>query len=279
MLTFELLVAGHCVQLERFTRRGGNWRPIQFPSSVGVIRHRSAGVLLFDTGYAPRFTEGTARLPYRLYPLLLPVTCTPWDAVVTQLADRGIGAGAVSTIVLSHLHGDHVAGLRDFPDARILLGEGALPDDWRTRSAWANAGHGFVPALLPDDLERRVEYPSPATAVPTGLGGRLQQGHDLLGDGSVITVPLPGHTAGHQGLWLPGIGPDGVLLVGDACWTERAFTHDELPAGFILRSGDEASYRSVVEALAELRRDRPELVIVPAHCWPSIRRARAVLSG
>lgn len=279
MLSFDLLVAGHCSQLERFTRRGGRCWPIQFPSSVGVIRHPIAGVILFDTGYAPRFAEASARLPYRLYSLLLPVTCPPEDALVAQLADRGIAADEVATIVLSHLHGDHVAGLRDFPRARIVLGQGALPSGWRARSAWANAGHGFLPALLPDDVEARVQHADPATAVPTGLGSTLDQGHDVVGDGSVITLPLPGHTAGHQGLWLPHLGPDGVLLVGDACWTERAFTHGELPAGFILRSGDEASYRAGVDALAALHRSRPELIIVPAHCWPSIRRARAVLDG
>ena len=276
MTNLELLVAGHCVQLERFTRSGGGWRPIEFPSAVAVIR-RPDGVTLFDTGYAPRFAAATARLPYRLYALLLPVTCTPWDAAVTQLADRGLAADEVNLVVLSHLHGDHVAGLRDFPAARIVLGPGALPGGWRERSDWANAGHGFVPALLPDDLERRVEWARPNH--DTGLPGLLDRGHGLYSDGSAIVVPLPGHTPGHQGLWLPTAGPDGVLLVGDACWTERAYTHGELPAGFILRNGDEQSYRAVVAALAALHRRRPRLLIVPSHCPPSIRRAQAVLGG
>jgi glyoxylase-like metal-dependent hydrolase (beta-lactamase superfamily II) len=277
MLGFELLVAGHCTQLERFTRRGGRWRPIEFPSSVGLIRHPDAGVLLFDTGYSPRFAEATSRLPYRLYSLLLPVTCTPWDAVRTQLADRGIAADEVRTVVLSHLHGDHVAGLRDFPAARIVVGQGELPRDWRTASAWTHAGHGFVPDLLPADLDARIGQPG--AQVGTGLRDPFGQGHDLLGDGSVFTVPLPGHTAGHQGVWLPSVGPDGLLLVGDACWTERAFTHGELPPGFILRSGDEGHYRAVVDGLARLHRARPELIIVPSHCWPSIRRAQAAVRG
>ena len=279
MVDLDLIVAGHCTQLERFTRRDGAWRPIEFPSLVAVIRHPNLGVVLFDTGYAPRFATATARWPYRLYSLLLPVSCTPWDTVLTQLADRGIEPDHVRTIVLSHLHGDHVGGLRDFPSARILLGAGALPAGWRDRSAWRNTAHGFVPALLPDDVERRVEYPAPDSVVCTGLGGVLDSGADPFGDGSVVTVPLPGHTDGHQGLWLPTEGPDGVLLVGDACWSERAYTHGELPAGFILRSGDEQSYRAVLADLTRLHRARPDLLIVPSHCWPSIRRAQAVLGG
>lgn len=279
MVGVDLIVAGHCTQLERFTRSGGAWWPIEFPSLVAVIRHPTAGVVLFDTGYAPRFATATARWPYRLYPLLLPVTCAPWDTVLSQLADRGINPGEVRTIVLSHLHGDHVSGLRDFPEARILLGAGALPDGWRDRSAWSNTAHGFVPALLPDDVAQNVEYPDPDSVVCTGLGGLLDAGHDPFGDGSVVTVPLPGHTDGHQGLWLPNEGPEGLLLVGDACWTERAYTHGELPVGFILRSGDEQRYRAVAADLARLHRERPQLLIVPSHCRPSIRRAQAVLGG
>ena len=148
----ELIVAGHCVQLERFVRRGGAWRPIEFPSAVAVIPLPDGGAALFDTGYAPRFHAATARLPYRLYGALLPVTCTDADSAVTQLAERGIAPEQVRLIVLSHLHGDHVAGLRDFPEARIVVGDGALRPGWRDRSAWSNTGHGFVPALLPDEL-------------------------------------------------------------------------------------------------------------------------------
>ena len=46
----ELLVAGHCVQLERFVRRGGAWRSIEFPSLVALLDHPDGGVVLYDTG-------------------------------------------------------------------------------------------------------------------------------------------------------------------------------------------------------------------------------------
>lgn len=271
----ELIVAGHCVQRERFVRRGGGWRPIEFPSAVAVIPHPDGGVALFDTGYAPRFHDATAALPYRLYATLLPVTCTASDTAVTQLGERGIEPGQVRLIVLSHLHGDHVAGLRDFPEARIVIGDGALAQGWRHRSAWTNTGHGFVPALLPDDLETRLLPLRDLAVGDTGLGGRLRNGYDLFGDGGTFVVPLPGHTDGHLGLWLRQAGVDGVLLAGDAVWTERAFTHGELPLPGL--RGDRPHYQDVVGELGRLHRERPDLVIVPSHCWPSIRRARQVL--
>ncbi len=273
----ELIVAGHCVQLERFVRRGGAWRTIEFPSSVAVIPHPDGGVALFDTGYAPRFHAATAAWPYRLYAALLPVTCTDADSAVSQLRERGVEPGQVRLIVLSHLHGDHVAGLRDFAEARIVIGDEALPDGWRDRAAWTNTRHGFVPALLPDDIEERLLPLRELTVRPSGLGGRLRNGYDLFGDGAAFVLPLPGHTEGHLGLWLSNEGKDGVLLVGDAAWTERAYTHGELPLPAL--RGDRRRYQEVVGELARLHRERPDLAIVPSHCWPSIRRARQVFGG
>ncbi|MFT3834852.1 MAG: MBL fold metallo-hydrolase [Micropruina sp.] len=273
MKGIDVIVAGHCVQLERFVRRGGAWRPIEFPSAVAVIPHPDGGVALFDTGYAPRFHTATARLPYRLYAALLPVSCGESDAVVTQLRERGIGPEQVRLVVLSHLHGDHVAGLRDFPQARVVVGDGALGSGWRNRSAWTNTAHGFLPALLPDDIDDRLLPLAELTVGRTGLGGRLRNGHDLFGDGSAFVLPLPGHTEGHLGLWLPGSGADGVLLVGDAVWNERAFTHGELPLPQL--RGDRPRYEQVVGELARLHAERPELAIVPSHCRAILDRVRA----
>lgn len=270
MQALDVIVAGHCVQLERFVRRGGPWRPIEFPSSVAILPHPGGGVALFDTGYAPRFHTATAALPYRLYSALLPTTCTEADAAVAQLAARGIAAAEVKLVVLSHLHGDHVAGLRDFPAARVVVGDGALTPGWRRASAWRNTAHGFVPALLPDDLQERLLPLADLEVGETGLGGRLRNGFDLFGDGTAFVIPLPGHTEGHLGLWVPAYGVDGVLFVGDAVWHERAITHGELPLPFL--RGRRPLYEQVVAELARLHRQRPDLLIVPSHCSASLSR-------
>ena len=273
----ELLVAGHCVQLERFVRRGGAWRSIEFPSLVALLDHPDGGVVLYDTGYAPRFHTATARWPYQLYARLLPVTCGPADSVLAQLAERDLAPGDVRLIVLSHLHGDHVAGLLDFTDARIVVGPGELPPDWRKRSAWRNAAHALVPDLLPADVEQRLLSLDELALRSTGLGGLLEVGHDLFGDDSALVVRLPGHTPGQLGLWLPAEGSDGLLLVGDAVWHRRAFTHGELPLR-VLRA-DRERYEAIVAELARVHAERPHLQILPSHCPASIAEARGYVGG
>ena len=50
--------------------------------------------------------------------------------------------------------------------------------------------------------------------------------HDLFGDGSVVVVPTPGHTAGHQSLLIEGR----LLLTGDACYCRLALDLDAPPS-------------------------------------------------
>lgn len=270
----HLLTAGFCTQMERVSRRGGAWRPITFPSAVGVVRHPSRGVILFDAGYAPRFHTETAHWPNALYRHALPVTCTPEDAAATQLSAAGIDPAEVAIVVVSHFHADHIGGLRDFPNARFVYSRHALDAAWRQRSAWASVRHGLIRGLLPDNLERRSDVVEALPRVTTPLG----EGVDLLGDGSLVAVHLGGHTHGHLGAFVEDTQGPPVLLAGDAVWTDRAFTHAELPHSVVrLVTADWPGYRDRIAALAKLHRERPDLLIVPSHCVPSLERAKAEL--
>ena len=43
--------------------------------------------------------------------------------------------------------------------------------------------------------------------------------HDVFGDGTVLTLPLPGHTPGHQGLLLDLPETGRLLLAGDLSYS------------------------------------------------------------
>ena len=53
--------------------------------------------------------------------------------------------------------------------------------------------------------------------------------HDVFGDGSVVLLPTPGHTAGHQSLWIrPKTGTQ-FVLTADACYTQKHLEKTILP--------------------------------------------------
>lgn len=274
----ELLVTGSCTQVEALARRGGAWRAITFPALVGVVHHPGAGTLLLDTGYTPRFHAATARFPASLHARLTPVTCAPADTAAAQLAAAGVAATDVRTVVLSHLHADHVAGVRDFPAARLVARRPAL--DLAVRAgARGSLRHGVLPGLLPDDVAARATAVEdlPAARCPGWLAA-LGPCHDVLGDGTVTAVALPGHQAGHLGLHVRTRGRD-VLLVGDAAWSTRAITHLELPHPAVrVLTHDWPAYRRTLLALHRLTRRHPDVLVVPTHCAEGIARARAALA-
>jgi glyoxylase-like metal-dependent hydrolase (beta-lactamase superfamily II) len=79
---------------------------------------------------------------------------------------------------------------------------------------------------------------------------------DLFGDGSVLAMPLPGHTPGSVG-YLVG----DWLFVGDALW-ERGSEKSLLGKSLDESESESGATR---EKLRALQRERPGLRIVPAH--------------
>ncbi|TGO04800.1 MBL fold metallo-hydrolase [Serinibacter arcticus] len=275
----ELLTAGWTSHPGLVARRGGGRRPVRFPALVAVVHHPD-GVILFDTGYAPRVQRAVGRGIDRVYGALLPVHVTQGETAVEQLARRGIAAEDVTTIVLSHLHADHLGGLRDFPAARIVVDPRAVTA-MRGSSGLGRLSRGWLPALLPDDVVDRVLDPTSLPAVEADLAplGEVTPAHALVADGSVVVVPLPGHSDEHLGLLVrTPVGE--LLLLGDAVWHLRAVTHGDLPHPVVrLITRDWAGYRRTVVDLARLARRRPDLLLLPSHDEDAIAHVQGLLAA
>jgi N-acyl homoserine lactone hydrolase len=176
---------------------------MRMPVGAFLIEHPD-GVAVFDTGMHADLEHSKARM--RSTAELFEVELTGADSVVGQLAERGLAPEDVDLAVVSHLHFDHCGGLAQLPDARIVV----------QKAEWEAAFQGPLVdfgVFNPDDFDlghdRQV----------------LDGGHDLFGDASVVVVPTPGHTAGHQSLLVEGR----LLLTGDACYCRLALDLDAPP--------------------------------------------------
>jgi glyoxylase-like metal-dependent hydrolase (beta-lactamase superfamily II) len=256
------LRVGHCKGPEAMARSGGRLRLIEFPSYVGAIRHPEHGWTLFDTGYSGHFFDATRSGTGRIYRGILPVTLPEEEHLPRQLAAIGVEPGDVRRIVLSHFHGDHVGGLVDYPNARIVAGASGAEQALSVRGI-AALRHAIVPALLPGDLRDRLD---PVAGFPqVELDGGLQ-GRDLLGDRSLVAVDLPGHMPGHLGLLVVADGRQ-ALLAGDAAWTTASYRDLDPPARLARSIFDDwPAYDRTLHALHRADADHPDLVVLPAHC-------------
>lgn len=216
---------------ERFVLRGGRWGRIDIPVRYGVFDHPVGGRCLVDTGYSARVTAGPRSLLLRLYASVLGPKLT---AEALPAAEPN-----VDTILLTHLHADHVSALKDYPGAKVYADVAAL-DAFLAQSRFSQLRHGMFAELLPDGLRDRViDFASlPEAELAYGLG----IGRDIFGDGSVLAAPLPGHMQGHTGIvWMGGATP--LLYAADAEWMMPAVLEDRspgYPARFILHDRNAA---------------------------------------
>lgn len=274
-IAFDLCQAGYCEHPEVVTIKGGSFKSCQFPSLFGVIEHPDAGVLLYDTGYHPLYAEQTSRFPEGLYPRLMPAYLEPDQTAKAQLQRRGIAADDVTGIVISHFHGDHVAGLRDFPRAKFYALKSAFANvDGKSR--WRNLLNGYLPGLLPDDFRERVVWIDEVAAPRPQAAGLTRPTYDLFGDGALLAVELAGHKSGQVGLRLQDERRGDVFLIADAAWSRRAVRELRPPQGLALAiMDDRRTYHQVLRELHELEKRNPELRLVPSHCVETYREFQA----
>src|SRR5204862_3006315 len=101
------------------------------------------------------------------------------EDVVAQLATLGIRPDEIHYVVNSHFHFDHCGCNASFARAQFLV--------QRAELAIARAEGNRYNAK---DWNHPLDY--------VEIDGE----HDVFGDGSVVLLPTPGHTAGHQSLWI-----------------------------------------------------------------------------
>jgi glyoxylase-like metal-dependent hydrolase (beta-lactamase superfamily II) len=195
--------------------------PARIPIVSYLIEHPAEGPLLVDAG---------------THPSLKLIRGSPEGTVREQIDVEP------RTILMTHLHLDHTAGLRDFPGTRLLVSR----PEWDAFHAGRPQLHGYERGHLRED-NHEVEL---LDHVET----------DLFGDGSVRLLPTPGHTHGHFSLVVrTASGP--VLLCGDAIYTTENLQDGCEP----LKCEDRDAWRESVKTLRAWIAEHPDAPFVPGH--------------
>ena len=209
--------------------RWTDWLPI----TAWLIRHPD-GPILVNTGETPRVAEpgyfACDAATRFVYERQLRFDVPAAQRLAAQLERLGIPAQEVRTVVLTHLHSDHAGGLADVPNVTVYLSRASAERDppGAVRCRWPD---GFRPTPL--------DYAD-------GPAGAFRQSHALTQDGAVRVVPTPGHTAGHQSVWVQG--PRGsAFLAGDA-----SFSLDQVERRAVAGiCQDRAAARRTLDVIAE----------------------------
>jgi glyoxylase-like metal-dependent hydrolase (beta-lactamase superfamily II) len=268
LLRCHMLDTGYCLAWEHHALTGARHIRIQCHSLVALLQHPQHGWLLWDTGYHPRMLDATATFPYSLYRRVTPLFIRPELAVARQLDAFGLKPSDIRLVFVSHFHADHIAGLRDFPDATYVTLRAAY-QHVAPLSGFSALRRGFLPMLLLPDFARRATFPDTfAGPLLPGLGPTC----DYFGDGSLLLVLLPGHARGQIGM-LAQTENGPVLFAADCCWLSRSIREVRPPARIASFIADSpAAVLDTITRAHTFAQAHPNVRIVPSHCPEAFAR-------
>ena len=205
--------------------------------------------------------------------MITPSTLHNGESLKQQLSTMGIGK--IDHLVLSHFHADHIAGIRDFPDALVHChpeGYHHFMEAGRIKGVF----RGYLKDLWLHDCSRKIrfiaEFPIDVGNIfnmPSGNIGLFAQ--DVFTDGSVYLVHLPGHSTGQIGVLLR-LKDRFLFLLSDACWL-RDNLHDEMEQVRVsdIFCSDRKTYISTLNKLRKCYQSVGDKVIfVPSHCYETV---------
>lgn len=259
--------AGYCTHPEFVAIKGGSFSNRKFPALVALLKHSRLGYILFDTGYSSRFYEEVKHFPYSVYGKITPVYFREEDGIVHQLKKLGIAPADISYVILSHLHADHVAGTKDFPHSTFITMQKAY-DDVKHHSGISAVRKAFIPALLPDDFEQRVQFIEHQPKVNDPFQDQsFVEGYDMFGDGEILAIELSGHAKGQFGISFQTTEKGRYFLIADACWLSDTYRSLRFPSAIAsLIMDDPRSFKMNVLRIHQLHANHPEIKIIPSHC-------------
>ncbi len=268
-MKITLFECGYSKGPENVVLKGGVKKKLKFPALVGLLKHPEQGYILFDTGYSEKIYKVTAKWPAKLTALLLPTYVKCEESALNRLKFLGISPEEIKYIIVSHFHVDHVCGLDDFPEAKIICSKAAMDNAITAKGFWAIT-KGVIPSLIPKNLKERA-FCFDNNNLKTEKDVILGTMTDLFGDSSIRIIDLPGHHTGQCGLLLKDEKNRELLLCADACWLSASYRENRLPSSMTkLLISDWKAYKESIEMLHHYHKANPELPIIPTHCLSSI---------
>ena len=190
------------------------------------------GTLMWDTGVIPDGTLTSGKSVTKAAPASVnPSVATVSKSLKAQLAEVGYEPPGITYLALSHCHWDHTANANEFAGAT-----------WLVRQEDHDAMFAQPPAFA------RCLTPETFNALQKSKTVILRNDeYDVFGDGTVILKSAPGHTPGHQVLFLKLLKTGPVVLSGDLYHYPEERAQRQVPKTDFNREQTAAS-RAAIEA-------------------------------
>jgi glyoxylase-like metal-dependent hydrolase (beta-lactamase superfamily II) len=216
------------------------------PIHVWAIEHDDQ-LIVVDTGEVASVRD----IPFARFQV------TPEQELPGALAGVGLDIADASTVVLTHMHGDHMDGA---PHVRgpVLVNEEEIAF---TRTPMARMFQKILHQPVPGGVDFQP------MRLDDGPFGAFQRSKRLTDDGRILAVATPGHTPGHISILCIDDDERHILLAGDATDTlEQLLSRRHDAAG----PKPKVSV-ATIDMILEHAREHPT-VFLPSHDPDSVTR-------
>jgi N-acyl homoserine lactone hydrolase len=207
-------------KLFNFTR--DELKQVDFTNTSYLIVHPK-GTLMFDSGAVEdsHFKGDGAPVSEGIM--------TATKPLLPQLASAGYKPSDITYFAMSHYHSDHTANANAFAAATWIV---------------QKAERDFMFSDKPQGIIQPAQYSAFKDAKTKLLN---DEDFDVFGDGAVVVKSAPGHTPGHQVLFvkLPKTGP--IVLAGDLYHYPEERTTGRIPT-FEFNAEQSKASRAKIEA-------------------------------
>ncbi len=250
-VALSLINAGKMPARKLFAYRGGSVSEAYENGMVAALVRHPQATLLLDGGFGTNVDRHWQTIPWLMRQLASYDKGTP---AIAQLRDQGIAPDQIKMAFITHSHWDHVSGLEDFPGVEVWMPSAEL------EFIRARRMPGLIDEMIDKLKVRAFDFSG-------GPYENFDRSLDLFNDGSVVLVPLPGHTEGSMGMFVNLRSGKRFLFTGDLTWAMEGF---ELPAerpwlARKLVDYDEDEARRSIVKVHQLMKRHPDLIVVPAH--------------
>jgi N-acyl homoserine lactone hydrolase len=268
----SFLRCGHVNLPEFLTVRGAFSFATHINAYSAVLIRHPLGTFLYDTGFCNDIYVYLK--DQSLFFRVVPGGFVFEQSLSSHLQQLEIKADDLDFALLSHLHWDHVSGIPDIPGVPLYLNRVEYE---AAKEGISNTHSELVWRLMGNNPQKLFDCTGPAY-----MGFRSS--YDLFDDGSIILVPLPGHTPGNTGMFINRAGGSRLFLIGDAAWCAENYLRPATmhPTLWSLFTSDDATARQTLIDLHRFSRQHPEIPIIAMHdahmqeAFMSVEEARLV---
>ncbi|AKG37335.1 N-acyl homoserine lactonase family protein [Paenibacillus durus] len=192
--------------------RPKSWR-MWVPVSAYLIEHPK-GLILIDAGWHEDMRVDVRKHLGFLASTMITGILPPGQSIREQLQRLGYTDKDLDLVIMTHLHSDHVSGLKQVAGAKRVI----VSDlEWNAAQKDGN----YIKSMWEGVNMEKFEMKS----IPHGP---YKKGLDLFGDGTIYLVLTPGHSVGMVSLLVKT--DDGWVLLGsDVGYARKSWEQHILP--------------------------------------------------